>query len=211
MPLCRGVQTGEAPCCLKPPADTHPAACPAAWEVLFHTVTPAPAHRARIRTLQREALLTAYRHRLALCGKRSSEHAACPAAREAPFHTVTARPRPAGHACARSKGNPGSLPIDTGSPFAVSDPVSTPPAPPHGECLSRMCLSAPSYASGRAAPILPPNSPHSKKQDTPEGVSCFSTGSEGVMPWQNGSDRNISRYSGGTARCNVPPDRHAAA
>lgn len=164
MPLGRGKSGKEARCCLRPPDDPYPTACPAAWEVLFHT--------------------------------------------------VTARPRSAGHAYARSKGKPGSLPTDTGLPFAVSDPASTPSAPPHGECLSRLRLFAPSHASGRAVPILPllpPNPPHSKKQDTPSGVSCFLWDQKGVMPWQNGSDRNISRYSGGTVRCNVPPDRHAAA
>lgn len=176
-----------------------------------YTVPPPPACRAHIRTLQGESWLTSHRHQLTLCGKRSGVYAANPAAWGMPSHTVPARLRPAGHAYARSRGKPGSLPTDTGSPFAVIYPMSTPPAPPHGKCLSRLRLSAPSHASGRAAPALPPNSPHSKKQDTPSGVSCFFMGSEGVMPWQNGSDRNISRYSGGTVHCNVPPDRHAAA
>lgn len=140
----------------------------------------------------------------ALCGRRSSEFAASPAAWGMPSHTVPARTRPAGHTYVCSRGNPGSLPTGTGSLFAVSDPANTPTAPPHGSAfLARGFLHPPTH---RAEPF-----PHSKKQDTPSGVSCFSMGSEGVMPWQNGSDRNISRYSGGTARCNVPPDRHAAA
>lgn len=211
MPLCRGKSGKEALCCLRPPADLYPTACPAARGMPSHTMTPAPTHRACIRTLQGEALLTAYRHRLTPCGKQSSEYAANPAAWGMPSHTVLARPRPAGHAYARSRGEHGSLPTDTGSPFAVSDPANMPSVRRHGECLSRLRLSAASHASGRAAPILPPNPPHSKKQDTPEGVSCFLWDQKGVMPWQNGSDRNISRYSGGTVRCNVPPDRHAAA
>ena len=139
-----------------------------------------------------------------LCGRRSSEFAASPAAWGMPSHTVTARTRSAGHAYARSKGKPCSLPTDIGSPFAVSDPANMPSVRRHGECLSLPWLFAPSHASGRAVPAQ-------QKQDTPPGVSCFSMGSERVMPWQNGSDRNISRYSGGTVRCNVPPDRNAAA
>lgn len=100
-----------------------------------HTMTPAPTHRACIRTLQGEALLTAHRHRLALCGKRSSERAASTAAWEVLFHTM---PPPSAilgmHA--HSKENPGSLPTDTGSPFAVSDPASSPPTPQHGSAVS---------------------------------------------------------------------------
>ena len=168
MPLCRGKSGKEALCCLRPPADLYPTACPAAWEVAFHTVLarPPPACRAHIRTLQGEARLTTHRHRISLCGKQSSEYAASPAAWGVPSHTVPARPRPAGHTCARSKGKPGSLPTDTGSPFAVSDPLSTPPAsaawgvpfsPAPFRSLLRIRQSRPT------PPLLPPNPPHSKK------------------------------------------------
>ena len=81
-----------------------------------------------------------------LCRGKSGKEALCclrphddpypadyPAAREVAFHTMP--PLPACRACIRTLqgGKPGSLPADTGSPFAVSDPVSTPPAPPHGK------------------------------------------------------------------------------
>ena len=164
MPLGRGIQTGEAPCCPKSSDDTQHAASPAAWGMPSRTVPPHPACRTHIRMLQGEDRLTAHRHRLTLCGKQSSEHAASPAAWGVPF-LACACPHPPTHQ-----------------------------AEPHPHCRS-------------CRPILRT----SKKQDTPSGVSCFSMGSEGVMPWQNGSDRNISRYSGGTVRCNVPPDRNAAA
>lgn len=151
------------------PASSPPT--PQHGSAVSHRARPHPACRACIRTLQREARLT-------LCGKPSGEHAASPAARGMPSHTVPAPGLPGTHTHAPG-GNPGSLPTDTGMSFAIIYPMSTPPAPPHGECLSRLRLSAPSYASGRAAPTPPPNSPHSKKQDTPPGVSCFSMGSEG--------------------------------
>lgn len=175
---------------------------------------PPPACRARIRTLQGESWLTSHRHQLTLCGKRSGEHAASPAAWGMPSHAVPARLRPAGYAYAHSRGKPGSLPTDTGLPFAISDPASTPPVTQHGSTF--LACACPQPATHQAEPppycrSCRPIPRTAKKQDTPEGVSCFSMGSEGVMPWQNGSDRNISRYSGGTARCNVPPDRHAAA
>lgn len=132
MPLGRGKSGKEALRCLRPPADTQHAACPAAWEVLFHTMPPHPACRAHIRTLQGETRLTAHRHRLTFCGKRSSGHAASPAAREAPFHTVTARP-PACQACIRTpRGSPAHFPPTPAHPFKVSYPVSTPPVTPHG-------------------------------------------------------------------------------
>lgn len=175
---------------------------------------PHPACRACIRTLQGEARLTAHRHQLTLCGKQSGVYAANPAAWGMPSHTVPARTRPAGHTYVCSRGNPGSLPTGTGSLFAVSDPASTPPVTQHGECLSRLHLSAPSHASGRAAPHCRSCRPiprTAKNRTHPRVCPVFLWDQKEVMPWQNGSDRNISRYSGGTARCNVPPDRHAAA
>lgn len=164
---------------------------------------PPPACRTHIRTLQGEARLTAHRHRQSFAvGDPASSPPAPPHGKHR--FAPCPRTRPAGHAYARSRGKHGSLPTDTGSPFAVSNPANPPPAPPHRKCLSRLRLSALSHASGRAVPA------QQKTGHTP-GRVLFSMGSEGVMPWQNGSDRNISRYSGGTVRCNVPPDRNAAA
>lgn len=62
--------------------------------------------------------------------------AASPAAWGMPSHTVTARLRPAGHTYACSRGKPGSLPTDTSSPFAVSNPAYTLPTPQHGSAVS---------------------------------------------------------------------------
>lgn len=158
-----------------------------------------------------EAWFAANRHRLTLCGNRSSEFAASPAAWGMPSHTVPARLRPAGHAYTHSRGETRLTAHRRRLTFCCKQSgvyaanlaawgVSFPPAPVR--VLPRIRQSRPHTAA---------QSPAQQKQDTPEGVSCFFMGSEGVMPWQNGSDRNISRYSGGTVRCNVPPDRHAAA
>ena len=170
---------------------------------------PPPACRTHIRTLQGEARLTAHRHRQSFAvGDPASSPPAPPHGKHR--FAPCPRTRPAGHAYARSRGKHGSLPTDTGSPFAVSDPANTPPAPPHGSVfLACACPRPPTYQA--EPPHTAAQFPAQQKQDTPEGVSCFSMGSERVMPWQNGSDRNISRYSGGTVRCNVPPDRNAAA
>ena len=140
----------------------------------------------------------------ALCGKRSSEYAACPAAWGMPFNTVTARIRTLqGESWLTSHRHRLTFCGKQSGVYAANLAawgVSFPPAPVR--TLSRIRQSRPRTAA---------QSPAQQKTGHTRGRVLFSMGSEGVMPWQNGSDRNISRYSGGTVRCNVPPDRHAAA
>ena len=138
-----------------------------------HRARPPPACRACMRMLPGEARLTAHRHRLTLCGRRSSEHAASPAAWEAPSHTVTARLRLAGHTYARSKRKPGSLPTDTSSPFAVSDPANTPPAPPHGSAFLACACPHPLTHQAEPPPHRRPIPRTAKNRTHPRACPVF--------------------------------------
>ena len=178
MPLCRGKSGKEALCCLRPHDDPYPADYPAAWGMPSHTVTARirPDWHAYARSKGNPGSLpTDTSSPFAVSDPASSpptpQHGSAVSHRDP-------RPRPAGHAYARSKrGSPARCPPTPAHHFAISNPASTPPAPPHGECLSRLRLFASSYASGRAAPalpLLPPNPPHSKKTGhTPGCVLSF--------------------------------------
>ena len=214
MPLGREKSGKEALCCLKPPTDTHPAVCPAAWEAPFHTVTPAPGlPDIHTHTPRGEARLAAHRHWLAFCGRRFSGHAASPAAWGMPSYTVP--PHPACRACIRTLQGESRLTAhrhrlalcDKRSSGHAASPAAW--GVPFSPAVFRALLR---IRQSRPRTVAPANqSPAQQKTGHTLGCVLSFMGSEGVMPWQNGSDRNISRYSGGTVRCNVPPDRHAAA
>lgn len=152
MPLGKGKSGKEALCCLRPPADTQHAVCPAAWGMPSHTVTARtrPAGHAYAHSKGKPGSLpTGTGSPFAVSGPVGT-----PPAPQHGKHRFTPQPPAPGlpgmHT--HSKENPGSLPTDTRSPFAVSDPANMPSVRRHGECLSRPWLFAPSHASGRAAP-----------------------------------------------------------